>query len=235
MEEIMKKFVLIGLVILISTIWAVTPVLATDKHINVKALKADVTYNVSGEEMQIPLGNSLNFDEKFKLQTNNSGQALVNYYKEAKIILKEKTIAKLYMNSIFIKKGSSWMKFVKRHSSFKIKTPSAVLGIRGTEFSVKVDEMGNTTVKLVEGEISVKTDKDEKILTAGNSLTVNVNNRHIKIMRDEIKKVKKDDNFKSLNLQKDDTEDNSKLNDKFNEVKGNEVKVKKIKGLEGLY
>jgi hypothetical protein len=54
-------------------------------------------------------------------------------------------------------------------------------------------------------------------------------------MRDEIKKVKKDDNFKSLNLQKDDTEDNSKLNDKFNEVKGNEVKVKKIKGLEGLY
>ena len=233
----MKRNALLPLIVLLFLSLSVLPVFSVGKHISVKSLSDSVTYNVSDEDMKIPVGTTLNFEDKFELATDEGGKALINYYNEAKLMFKPSTIAKLYLNSIFIKKGDTWMKFVKRHSSFKIKTPSAVLGIRGTEFGLSVDELGNTTVELVEGEISVKTDKEERILLAGSTLTVDAVNKHIEIMRNRGNKktILKDDSFRKLKLKEDDGAENPVLDDRLKGESGDKVKVKKVEGLEGIF
>jgi hypothetical protein len=42
--------------------------------------------------------------------------------------------------------------------SYKIKTPTATMGVRGTDFVVQVDEAGATTVSVLDGEVSMTSD-----------------------------------------------------------------------------
>jgi|LSQX01.2.fsa_nt_gb hypothetical protein len=60
---------------------------------------------------------------------------------------------------------------------FEVETPSAVCGIRGTDFIVDVDENGNTTFLLSEGEITVKSkfDNTEVTLITGQKIFSSVN------------------------------------------------------------
>lgn len=60
---------------------------------------------------------------------------------------------------------------------FEIETPSAVSGIRGTDFIVDVDEDGNTTFLLNEGSISVKSkfDNTETTLRPGQKILAPIN------------------------------------------------------------
>lgn len=54
--------------------------------------------------------------------------------------------------------------------SYKIKTPTATMGVRGTDFVVSVDETGATTVSVMDGEVSMGSDGgDEASVSAGNT------------------------------------------------------------------
>lgn len=60
---------------------------------------------------------------------------------------------------------------------FEVETPSAVCGIRGTDFIVDVDEEGNTALLLVDGSITVKSkfDNTEITLEAGQKILSPIN------------------------------------------------------------
>lgn len=218
----------------------VTPILAetprSDARIQVQALKAGVIYNTQGEDLFLPEGQTLGFGQDFKLRTDPSGRALLDFYGEAKMILKEASEARIGANSIMLRQGNSWLRFIKRGSSFKIKTPSAVLGIRGTTFNLSVNEAGDTTVKLLEGEISVKTDKDELILQAGQTAKVSQKSGHAELVptedgiRDEIKGI---DRFLEFQL-KEGSGEAVPLDRQFEQETGKPVDVKPIEGLEEL-
>ena len=52
-----------------------------------------------------------------------------------------------------VSSGSIWAKFSKQKSTLEIKTPSATLGIRGTEFLVEASKEG-TTIEVFEGAVA---------------------------------------------------------------------------------
>ena len=54
--------------------------------------------------------------------------------------------------------------------SYKIKTPSATLGVRGTDFVVAVDEAGATTVSVLDGEVEMTSEGgDDASVSAGST------------------------------------------------------------------
>jgi hypothetical protein len=65
----------------------------------------------------------------------------------------------------------------KGNEDYEIETPSAVVGIRGTDFWVLVDAGGNTEILLNDGSVFVKSRHDDSsvILEPGQKVTVNVN------------------------------------------------------------
>ena len=53
------------------------------------------------------------------------------------------------------------LRFVTGHlssQSYKVKTPTATIGVRGTDFVVQVDKTGATTVSVLVGEVSMTSD-----------------------------------------------------------------------------
>lgn len=54
--------------------------------------------------------------------------------------------------------------------SYKIRTPTATMGVRGTDFVVSVDETGATTVSVIDGEVSMASEGgDEASVGAGST------------------------------------------------------------------
>lgn len=234
----MKVFVFMILVLLcaVPVLAETSEIPATSPVIRVQALQAGVVYSTQGEDMFLPEGQSLEFGGDFKIRTDPSGRALLDFYGEAKMILKEASEAKIGINSIMLRQGDSWLRFVKRGSSFKIKTPSAVLGIRGTTFNLSVNEAGDTTVKLLEGEVSVKTNKEEMILQPGQTLNVSQKTGHAEVapteekVKDEIKGVNR---FLEFKLEEGGAEA-VPLDQQFEGEKGQPVDIKPIEGLEDI-
>jgi len=64
------------------------------------------------------------------------------------------------------KKGNSWFKInpLKGGKTFKVKTPSAVAGVRGTAFSIRIDSDTVTAVCVCEGSVEVEAGGVKKVL-----------------------------------------------------------------------
>ena len=61
-----------------------------------------------------------------------------------------------------LKKGTFWAKFDKqKEAPVRIKTAGGVMGIRGTEFVVQVQEDGSTKLSLLEGDVLVRAKNGE--------------------------------------------------------------------------
>lgn len=74
--------------------------------------------------------------------------------------------------------GELWAKVSpqQRERGFQVQTPSGVAAVKGTEFIVRVDENGNTTVLTFEGAVDffnnaglVTVEKDKKVTANGNN------------------------------------------------------------------
>ncbi len=74
--------------------------------------------------------------------------------------------------TVTLTKGTFWAKFDKQKAPVKVKTAGGVMGIRGTEFVVQVDEDGETILSLLEGEVEVVPEEGEPYLaTPGAEVT----------------------------------------------------------------
>ncbi|MGI5819112.1 MAG: FecR family protein, partial [Armatimonadota bacterium] len=66
--------------------------------------------------------------------------------------------------------GRIWVRVLSAlggKTKFEVRTPTATAGVRGTVFSVAVDEAGQTSVSVYEGEVAVETDGTTATVTPG--------------------------------------------------------------------
>jgi hypothetical protein len=77
-------------------------------------------------------------------------------------------------NQVNFKVGESWTKIDDKNEKviFQVKTPSALAGVRGTEFDIAVDEDGNSKVSVLEGVVSVLNDLGEVLAEAGKATEI---------------------------------------------------------------
>ncbi len=122
-----------------------------------------------------------------KLKTNIGEFAILKHKESNSLWINELTILTLEeskfansINQLNLEKGKIILHLPKvDKNSFYVHTPSAVAGVRGTEFSVEIDKDENTTVEILDGEINVSNDVEEKNIEAGYSVKV-MQNKSIK-------------------------------------------------------
>lgn len=91
-----------------------------------------------------------------RVETGPNSFAVVEYMNHTKVKIVPNTTAVFSQNNIYIQDGETWFKVEHQdNGKLVIKTPTAIAGIRGTEFVVQVKEDGTSTVKLIEGKIEV--------------------------------------------------------------------------------
>ena len=127
---------------------------------------------LSGFETTPPAPSSLKEGDLFS--TSDEGFGEINYPDGTYFKFKGKTQGQIVSSGLRIKKGDLWLSFRKQNKVFKIETPTNILGVRGTQFSLKV--MDNVlVVGLTEGmlEVSPKINGAKPfILTGGQTLEI---------------------------------------------------------------
>ena len=111
------------------------------------------------------------------IETGHDGFAIVKYRDGTKIKIGPDTKLVLRRNNIYIEGGKAWFKVEKqKDGKLLIKTPTAIAGIRGTEFLMNVEENGATNLQLIKGNIEVSDINQQSTinLSAGMEVTVPV-------------------------------------------------------------
>jgi hypothetical protein len=86
-------------------------------------------------------------------------------------------------------------KVSKNHAEFAIKTPTAVTGIRGTLFTIDVDDNRNSAVAVIDGEVFLAAESVEKLIDTGFMSTVTAGEpptEPVKIPEKQLDQLKKD-------------------------------------------
>lgn len=128
-------------------------------------LKGEVTVNNKEARM------GLQVQQDDVIETGKKSAATIQFPGSALIKLKASTkleVRRLLMGAdkpeigLVQAKGNTFNKIVKGQADYNLSTPTAVAGVRGTTFSVKVNNKDNaTTVRLLEGKVAVKTSASE--------------------------------------------------------------------------
>lgn len=63
--------------------------------------------------------------------------------------------------------GEGWFRTKRRGADLQVRTPAATAAIRGTEFGIRVDTDGSTTVTVLEGEIDLSNEAGSVRIVAG--------------------------------------------------------------------
>lgn len=109
-------------------------------------------------------------DEKWVIKTEQKSKATLLLYDGTKIVISEKSevfLATLTDSEKVIEQKSGKVRFkvskLKEGAKFEAVTPTAVISVRGTEFSVLVKEDLTTEVKVFEGLVGIKNIMGEEI------------------------------------------------------------------------
>lgn len=80
---------------------------------------------------------------------------------------------KTMISGFILRRGSTWVRVEKRADGrFTVETPSAILGVMGTEFSVRVGEAGETEARLFSGRLKIGNESGEIVLEPGEGCRV---------------------------------------------------------------
>ncbi len=109
------------------------------------------------------------------VQTESDGFAIIEYQDGTKVKIMPDTKIVIRSNNIYIDSGTTWFKVEKQKGgNLVVKTPTAIAGIRGTEFLVNVENNGTTNFQLIEGsvEISDANRRSTMVLNSGIEVTI---------------------------------------------------------------
>lgn len=132
---------------------------------NVQQLSSDelnFTWKQMGSGTTVRLGD--------KVKTGADTMAKVVYADGTELKMKEHTLVEFRESAIRLLIGDTWIKMVKRGTTFEVHTPAIVAGVRGTRFAVKVQSAGDTRVAVTEGLVSVKGVGREVMVGAGRAV-----------------------------------------------------------------
>ncbi|MBN1897207.1 MAG: FecR domain-containing protein, partial [Spirochaetes bacterium] len=116
----------------------------------------------------------------------------------AQIELKENS--KLILNKSYLKKAQDSISLIKGSASFKIAklaknqkvnvyTPTAVVGVRGTEYDIQLASDGSLAVNVEKGDVQVGNDAGSKNVSADQSVETSIENPDLNL-KDELKDMK---------------------------------------------
>ncbi|MEM4368609.1 MAG: FecR family protein [Candidatus Anstonellales archaeon] len=149
-------------------------------------------------------------DEKWIIKTEAKSKAVLLLYDGTKIFVYEKS--EIHLSSLTdtdktIEQKSGKARFkvskVEKDSKFETITPTAVMSVRGTEFSVLIKDDLSTEVKVFEGLVGVKTLLGEEIELAPQQKIDLLPNMPLP----EIKKFEKQDYDETKNILKEETKE----------------------------
>ncbi len=120
------------------------------------------------------------------------GHAELYFLAGAQVYIEEDTEVELIKNDageleiirMEMDKGSLVINFyekVRENLTFEIETPSAIAGVRGTMFMVKVKE-GKTEVSVAQGKVQVFNEVDESEISAGNKTNIVAMDKNIEVV-----------------------------------------------------
>ena len=89
------------------------------------------------------------------ISTGNGVKAKIILKDKTLLLLKENTRLKIHKNFIKIKHGFTTLRYFKTGKKYKVFTPTSIMSIYGTTFTVSVSLDGNSVVSLIEGIIKV--------------------------------------------------------------------------------
>lgn len=152
----MKRTVKISLVIILSfiiigsTVNIVSPYKATITRVEGTVLKKIGSQNIWSLANK---GDVL--DSGDSLRTKENSYAELRFSDGSIVKVSENTEVSIYKDYLSLAIGYIRLYITKLFPNFEVRTPSAVAGVRGTEFSVEVLEDQTTIVTVYEGEVDV--------------------------------------------------------------------------------
>jgi len=105
----------------------------------------------------------------------------------SKVVLNTRISPVERKNSVLLFFGRLWNKVSRkalRKKVFEIQTPTAVCGVRGTDFETAAYEDGTMLVQVVSGEVEVDNEATREILAASQGTTVSFEQKEIRITPD---------------------------------------------------
>ncbi|AGB41282.1 Fe2+-dicitrate sensor, membrane component [Halobacteroides halobius DSM 5150] len=145
------------------------------KHLEGKVLyKEDGWWFFTNKWKQVKSQVELEVGDKIRTKTDSkavlifTNQAQVLIEDQSKLEVTKNQAGKLDLKKLKLTIGEVIVKFIDQFGGrFKIETPSAVAGVRGTTFSVEVTNSQVTKVAVTEGKVAVSSAVGEVKITAG--------------------------------------------------------------------
>ena len=153
---------------------------------SVSGVAGEVFVKAATDDDFRPLGDTEHVLAGYMVRTGTDGAVTLNWVDGSRIRLAPETsirVRKCSLNtntkqttSLFdLDVGRIWVRVLSAlggKTKFEVRTPTATAGVRGTVFSVAVDEAGQTSVAVFEGEVAVETDGGSATVAPGQQATV---------------------------------------------------------------
>lgn len=145
---------------------------ATVFSLELKLIEGSAMIKKTGQFAFSDYNPQLSVNEGDMIKTLENSVAEIVYPDETIFRIAQNTQIQLRSNSIHIQKGKTWIKLIKRGSTFIASTPTAVAGVRGTEFVVETEENTGDEFSVLSGSIYVRSGDSEVDVAEGQTVTV---------------------------------------------------------------
>lgn len=184
-EKKNKKLpIIIGLsaVLVVAVVLVLVLVLGGHRVIKVQSFSGQVTLERGSNDKDMVEG--MNLKSEDKVTTGDDGLVELLVDEDKHILAKENTCFKIEAKGnenkgklkIKLEYGTSLVEIDNKladGSSVEVETPNATLSVRGTTFETTYKEGDDTTVvKVTDGAVKIKSDKEEKEIQAGQMATI---------------------------------------------------------------
>ncbi len=172
----------ISVVLVIAIVLVLVLVFGGHRVIKVQSYNGQVTLERGSNNKDIVEG--MNLKSEDKVSTGNDGLVELLVDEDKHVLAKENTCFKIVAKGndnkgklkIKLEYGTSLIEIdnkLAEGSSVEVETPNATLSVRGTTFETTYKDGDDTTVvKVTDGAVKVKSDKEEKEIQAGQMATI---------------------------------------------------------------
>ncbi|MBC7320399.1 FecR domain-containing protein [bacterium] len=150
MKILRVSLILIMVLIIGSSINIVSPYRAT-----VIKIEGTVLKKVNLQNIWVPVNKGDILDSGDSLKTGENSYAELRFSDGSTVKINPETEVSIYRDYLSLAIGYVRLYITKLFPNFEVRTPSAIAGVRGTEFSVEVLEDQTTIVTVYEGEVDV--------------------------------------------------------------------------------
>lgn len=150
MKILRVSLILIMVLIIGSLINIVSPY-----RVTVIKIEGTVLKKVNLQNIWVPVNKGDILDSGDSLKTGENSYAELRFSDGSTVKINPETEVSIYRDYLSLAIGYIRLYITKLFPNFEVRTPSAIAGVRGTEFSVEVLEDQTTIVTVYEGEVDV--------------------------------------------------------------------------------